>query len=226
MGDEKNSMKVVVCVLALFVTAVPSFAQTASEDSAQRELGAFGAYSLGDLAIVDYQRGNDPVQQLKMFFGEAKQPLNSAQEKQLNSIVEIQVKAIQASAQAEEVRRLNVEYNRKINDALTPDQRTTLRRYRAQQIMMRGGFPALKQILENAQAPFTEDQETKVQALYGDLNRQVEQFTRESRGTPDRAQLYKLEHEALGQVVRLLTPEQRRALATSRQGNLASKVRP
>jgi hypothetical protein len=148
------------------------------------------------------------------------------QENQLNSIVDVEVKAMQASAQAEDVRRLNLEYNRKMNDLLTPDQRTTLRRYRTEQIMMRGGFPALKLILENAQAPFTTDQETKIQALYVGLSRQVGQVARDSQGTPDRAQSYKLEHEALGQVVRLLTPDQRRALAASRQGALASKVRP
>jgi Spy/CpxP family protein refolding chaperone len=219
-------MKVSVCVLALFLSAVPAFAQNAPEDSAQGELGAFGAYSLGDLAVLDYQRGNDPVQQLKGFFGEAKQPLSSVQEKQLTSIVDVELKALQAGAQAEDLRRLNLEYNRKVNEALTPDQRAALRRYRTEQIMMRGGFPALKLILENAQAPFAAGQESRVQALYSDLNRQVEQFKRESQGPPNRVQLYNLEHEALGQVVRLLTPEQRRALAASRQGSLASRVRP
>ena len=219
-------MKVSVCVLVLFVTVAPAFAQNAPEDSIRGELGAFGSYSLGDLAVADYQQGNEPLQQLRRFFAEAKQPLSSVQQEQLNSIVETQVKALQSSAPAEDVRRLNMEYNRKINDALTPDQRIALRRYRAEQIMMRGGFQALKLILENAQAPFTSDQETKVQALYGGLNLQVEEFTRDSQGKPDRAQLYKLEHEALGQVVRLLSPDQRRALAASRQGSLASKVRP
>ena len=113
---------------------------------------------------------------------------------------------MEAGAPADDLRRLNLEYNRKINEALTPDQRTTLRRYRTEQIMLRGGFPALKLILEDAQAPFTADQEATVQSLYGELNQQVAQFKQESKGTPDRVQLYKLEHDALGQVVRLLTP--------------------
>jgi hypothetical protein len=220
-------MKIWLCLLALLLIATPVFAQQEADESALRELGMFGIYALGDLAIQDYQRGNDPVQQLKRFLAEARQPLSSAQEKQLNSIVEAEVKAVQASTKTEDVlRRLNAEYTRKVNDALTPDQRTPLRRYRNEQIMMRGGFPALKLILENAQVPFTADQEAKAQALYLDFNRQAGQLARDAKGAPDRTQLDKLEAESLGQVVRLLTPEQRRALASSRQGTLAARSRP
>jgi Spy/CpxP family protein refolding chaperone len=220
-------MKICVCFLTLVLSSAPVFAQQDGDESALRELGMFGVYSLGDLALQEYQRGNDPVQQLKRFFAAAKQPLSSVQEKQLNSIVEAEVKAVQASTQAEDaVRRLNLEYTRKVSAALTPEQRATLRQYRTEQIMMRGGFPALKLILENAQVPFTADQETKAQALYLDFNRQVGELARGSKGVPERTQLDKLEGESLGQVVRLLTPEQRRALAASRQGTLAAKVRP
>jgi len=220
-------MKICVCLVALLLIAAPVFAQQEADESALRELGMFGVYALGDLALQEYQRGNDPVQQLKRFFASAKQPLTSAQEKQLNSVVEAEVKAVQASPKTEDVvRRLNVEYNRKVTEVLTPDQRSTLRQYRTEQIMLRGGFPALKLILENAQVPFAADQEAKAQALYLDFNRQAGQLARDAKGTPDRAQLDKLENESLGQVVRLLTPEQRRALAASRQGTLAAKVRP
>jgi hypothetical protein len=219
-------MKFAVWLFALILSAAPAFAQD-REETALRELGMGGLFAEGNLAVRDYQRGNDPVQQLKRFFAEAKQPLTSAQEKQLNSIVENQVKAMQASAQNEEsTRRLNLEYTKKINDTLTPDQRNSLRRYRTEQIMMRGGFQAVKLILENGQAPFTAEQEIKAQDLYLEFNRKVDQLARDSKGTPDRAQLDKLENEALGQIVRLLTPEQRRALATSRQGTVTSKVRP
>lgn len=150
----------------------------------------------------------------------------SLQEKQLNSIVEAQARALQASASDEDAaRRVNREYTRKVNEILTADQRAELRRYRTEQIMMRGGFQALKLILENAQTPFTLEQEKQAQPLYIDFNRQVDQLSRDSKGTPDRAQLDKLENEALGKVVRLLTPQQRRALAASRQGSLTSKAR-
>ena len=218
-------MKYHVLFLALFLSAAPVFAQ--DEESVLRELGIGGVFAEGNLALRDYQRGNDPVQQLKRFFATEKQSLSSAQEKQLNTIVEAQVKAMQAAGQNDDaMRRLNAEYTKKVSEALSPEQRTTLRRYRTEQIMLRGGFGALKLILENAQVPFAADQETKVQALYVDLNRQVDQLSRDSKGTPDRVQLDKLENEALGRVVRLMTPEQRKALAFSRQNTLAAKVRP
>ena len=219
-------MKYLVWVFALIFSVAPAFAQDA-EESALRELGIGGVFAEGNLALRDYQRGNDPVQQLKRFFATEKQSLSSAQEKQLNTIVEAQVKAMQAAGQNDDaMRRLNAEYTKKVSEALSPEQRTTLRRYRTEQIMLRGGFGALKLILENAQVPFAADQETKVQALYVDLNRQVDQLSRDSKGTPDRVQLDKLENEALGRVVRLMTPEQRKALAFSRQNTLAAKVRP
>ena len=51
-------------------------------------------------------------------------------------------------------------------------------------------------------------------------------MVRDAKVPPDRAKLDKLEVEALGGVVRLMTPEQRKALAASRQNTLAAKVRP
>jgi hypothetical protein len=218
-------MKYHVWFLALFLSAAPAFAQ--DEETVLRELGIGGVFAEGNLVLRDYQRGNDPVQQLKRFFATEKQPLNSAQEKQLNAIVEAQVKAMQAAVQNDDaMRKLNAEYTKKVSEALTPEQRTTLRRYRTEQIMLRGGFQALKLILENAQVPLAADQEAKVQTIYVDLNRQVDQLTRDSKGPPDRARLDKMEVEALGGVVRLMTPEQRKALAASRQNTLAAKVRP
>src|SRR5262249_13938240 len=159
-------MKYYAWLLVLVLSALPAFAQ--EEETALRELGVFGVYSVGNLALRDIQRGNEPVQQLKRFFSEAKLPLTSAQEKQLNGVVDTTVKELQAAGEENEdsVRRINLEYMRKVNEALTADQRAELRRYRTEQIMMRGGFQALKLILENAQAPFNEDQETRVRAVY------------------------------------------------------------
>ena len=216
-------MRRYVLVMALVLSAVPAFAQDPDE-AILRELGIGGTFALGDLAVRDLQRGNDPVQQLKRFFAEAKLPLSSPQQKQLNSIVDAQTKALLANAENEDaIRRLNFEYTRKVNETLTQDQRAELRRYRTEQIMMRGGFQALRLIMENAQTPFTPEQEKQTQSVYVDLNRQVDQLVRESKGKPDRAQLDKIENEALGKVVRLLTPAQRRALGNSRQGNLTRK---
>ena len=69
-------MKRYVGFLVLVLCAAPAFAQEA-EESALRELGVFGIYSTGNLALRDIQRGNEPVQQLKRFFSEAKLPLTS-----------------------------------------------------------------------------------------------------------------------------------------------------
>src|SRR2546422_934312 len=171
-------MKVQVLFLALFFSAAPAFAQD-REESVLRELGMGGLFAEGNLALRDYQRGNDPVQQLKRFFATEKQPLSSAQEKQLNGIVESQVKAMEAAPPNEETaRRLNAEYTKKVSEALTTEQRTALRRYRTEQIMLRGGVQALKLILENAQVPLAADQESKAPAIYVDFNRQVGQFKR------------------------------------------------
>jgi len=210
----------------LILAAGPTFAQAPEED-AIRDLGMFGVYSLGNLALSDIQRGNDPVQQMKRFFSQAKLPLTSAQEKALSGIVDSGVKALQAAGQNDDaMRRVNAEYTKKVNEALTPDQRAEMRRYRTEQIMLRGGFPALKLVLENGNAPFNADQEKQVQAVYLEFNQKANALMREKQGNPDRAELTALENQELGKVVRLLTPEQRRALAASRQGPFNARVRP
>jgi hypothetical protein len=219
-------MKYHAALLVFVLTAVPAFAQNAEED-AIRELGMFGVYSLGNLALNDIQRGNDPVQQMKRFFAQAKLPLTSLQEKSLTGLIDSEVKVLQTAGQNEDsVRRVNADYTKKLNELLNADQRAELRRYRAEQIMLRGGFPALKLVLENGNAPFNEDQEKQVQALYLEFNQKVNALVKDKQGNPDRAELSALEGQELGKVVRLLTPEQRRALAASRQGPFNARVKP
>jgi hypothetical protein len=216
-----------VFAIALLIAGTSTaFPQELDEAEILRQLGMGGTFAMGNLALRDYQRGNDPVQQLKRFFREAKLPLTGAQERQLNTAVETQMKTLQAlpdQNNEEALRRANVEFTRKTNEILTAEQRAELRRYRTEQIMMRGGFPALRLILDNAQTPMNPEQEKQVQALYEDFNRQVNQLARDAKGTTDRGQLDKLENAALAKVIRLLTPPQRRALAASRQGPLTRK---
>src|SRR6185369_11536861 len=153
------------------------------------------------------------VQQMKRFFSLAKLPLTSAQEKTLTGIVDSGAKALQSAGQNDDAaRRVNADYTKKVNDVLTSEQRAELRRYRTEQIMLRGGFPALKLVLENGNAPFNADQEKQVQAIYLEFNQKANALMREKQGNPDRAELTALENQELGKVVRLLTPEQRRAL--------------
>jgi hypothetical protein len=219
-------MKRYLTVAALVLFVAPAFAQD-PEESALRELGMGALFADGNLALRQFQRGDDPVQQLKRFFSQAKMPLNSAQERQLKTLVDAQIKALETAGQNEDAVRLaNLDFTRKSNEVFTAEQRAEFRRYRTEQIMMRGGFPALRLTLENAQAPLAPDQEKQVQTIYTDFNRQVNQLPKDAKGTTDRAELDKLENQTLGKVVRLLTPAQRKALAASRQGSLVSKIRP
>jgi hypothetical protein len=218
-------MKYHVAVLVLFLAAVSTFAQNADEE-AIRDLGMFGVYGLGNLALNEIQRGNDPVQQMKRFFAQARLPLTSAEEKALNGIVESAAQELEAAGQSEEaVRRINADYTKKLNAVFTPDQRAELRRYRTEQIMLRGGFPALRLVLENGNAPLNEEQEKQIQTLYLDFNQKVNAMMRDKKVSPDRAELTALENQTLGKVVKLLTLEQRRALAASRQGPFNSRVK-
>jgi hypothetical protein len=219
-------MKRYLSIMALVLFAVPAFAQQPDE-SALRELGMGALFADGNLALRQLQRGDDPVQQLKRFFAQAKLPLTQAQERQLQPMVDAQIKALEVAGQNEEaIRAANQDFTRKSNEVFTLEQRAELRRYRTEQIMMRGGFPALRLTLENAQTPFTPDQEKQVAAIYTDFNQKLNQVPRDAKGIPDRAELDKLENQQLGKVVRMLTPAQRKALAASRQGTLVSKVRP
>jgi hypothetical protein len=214
-------------LLGIVLMATPVFAQVGADDANNlRELGMGGTFALGDLAVRDLQRGFEPLQQLKRFFNEAKLPLSSDQQKRLGGIIDAQVDAmLTAGTNEAALRRLDLEYTRKVNEVLTPEQRNELRRYRTEQIMMRGGFQALRLIMENAQTPFTPEQEKDLQAAYLEFDKQVDQLPKSPKGAVDHAELDKLESAALVKIVRVLTPAQRRSLAASRQGTITSKVR-
>lgn len=220
-------MKRWLWIFALILCVAPTLAQIPTEEELLRQLGMGGTFAIGNLAVRELQRGQDPVEQFKRFFLEAGSPLSSAQVKQLSSLVDSQVEAMVAAGSNEQkTLQLNADYNRKLLELLTPQQRTELRRYRTQQIMMGGGFEALKLILENGQTPFSPDQEKEVRAVYLDFDAKVDQLPKPAKGATNRADLDRLENVALGRVVRLLTPAQRKVLATSRQGSITSKVRP
>jgi hypothetical protein len=204
--------------LALLVTAAPAFAQDL-EDFETR-IGA--VFSEGNLALRDLQDANSPVQQLKRFFAQAKMPLTGAQERQLNSIIEAQGKALKSNPQTDQakIRAVNEEYTGKFYAVLSADQRLTLRRYRTDQIMLRGGFGQLRQILGNSKRPLTPAQEEQARALYDQLNEEVKGMPTDNSGAPDRLQLDKAENDTLAKVLKLLTAEQRQVLVDSRQSSV------
>jgi hypothetical protein len=204
-------------VFVLLLSTLPLLAQ--DPDDFESRIGA--VFAEGNLALRDAQSENHPVQQLKRFFNQAKMPLTSAQERQLNSIVEAQEKAVMAARKNEEaIRAANEGYTGKFYGVLTPEQRLTLRRYRTDQIMLRGGFGSLKMLLDNAKTPLTSEQEQQARSLYEELNAEVKKLPRDSKGTPDRMLLDKAENSALARVVKLLTPEQLQVLINSRQSSV------
>jgi len=98
--------------------------------------------------------------------------------------------------------------------ALSPAQQTILTRMARTQIRSRGGFDALRIAMEDAGAPFTEEQTPKVKALFENQKTARAALARESQGTPDQAKLKQLERDTLTKVVGLLVPAQRTALLT------------
>ena len=96
--------------------------------------------------------------------------------------------------------------------ALNPTQQGVLTKMARAQIRARGGFDALRVAMEDAGAPFSDEQAPKVKALFEDQKSARAALARESEGTPDPAKLKQLERETLTKVVGLLVPAQRTAL--------------
>jgi hypothetical protein len=214
----KRYLLILVVVL---LSAIPALAQDPAED-ALRDLGMMGSYALGDLALRSATGlPNDPVARLRAFFVDAKQPLSKAQEKRLQAIVDEQWKATQgadgsAAPTSDEMRRKNREYFAQVIGVLTADQQMTWRRYQVQQIKLRGGFEALKLTLEEAKVPLTADQEKQVESIYDTFNKQGVQVIKGTAGQSDMVKLNQMQKEQIGKVIKILTPDQRKALAASK----------
>jgi hypothetical protein len=113
-----------------------------------------------------------------------------------------------------EMRQMNDALFTKIasSPALDAKQQAVLTKMARSQIRARGGYNALRISMEDAGAPFTEEQIPQVQALFEEQKKSREVLVRDSQGTPDPAKLKQLETETLTKVVRLLVPAQRTAL--------------
>jgi hypothetical protein len=98
--------------------------------------------------------------------------------------------------------------------ALDAKQQSILRKSSRDQIKSRGGYEALRISMEDANAPFTEDQIPRVQAVFEDQKKARAEMAKESGGTPDPAKLKQLERDSLTKVVGILTAAQRTALLT------------
>ena len=113
-----------------------------------------------------------------------------------------------------EMREMNDALFTKIasSPALNPTQQSVLTRMARTQIRARGGFDALRVAMEDAGAPFSEEQLPKVKALFEDQKKARADYVKESQGTPDPARLKQFERDTLTKVVGLLIPAQRTAL--------------
>jgi len=95
---------------------------------------------------------------------------------------------------------------------LAAEQQTVVKQLFKEQVRSRGGLDAIKLALEDAGAPFTPDQLTKVQPLFDDQDLARTQLQRESGGQPDPAKVNQLDRDTLTKVLALLSPSQRSAL--------------
>jgi len=115
-----------------------------------------------------------------------------------------------------ELQKINDDVLTKILALLKPDQQAAFKKWQSDEIKKAGGFPALKVTLSEAGAGLTAAQEPQIQALYAEDTQQRRQLQREGQGTADPAKVAELEKTTLSKVVKLLTPEQRKALLDSR----------
>lgn len=188
----------------------------------------------------DFRRRN-PLEQVQNMLTEAGVPLSDAQQETLQTIMEEQRRAFR-----EQFRRRRQEggqegggerrrerggerrgafggrggfggaMQEKIRGALTAQQIEVWDNYRNQQIRRRGGFPALRLMLEEVGAPLSSERAELLQTEFREYNQQRRQLRGEA-AQADPAKLQELESQHLSKVIKLLDAEQRRALIQSRR---------
>ena len=191
------------------------------------------------------QRGENfprrnPMEQVQNMLAEAGVPLSEQQQEALQEILQEQRRAFMESREQFRQRRREGGGNRrrdgggerrgafgggggvgeamqeKIRSVLTAEQIAVWDNYRNDQIRRRGGYPALRLMLEEVGVPLTTVQQEQLQAEFRDYNRQRRLLRREGEqaGPP---KLKKLESQHLSKVIQVLDVEQRRALIQSRR---------
>ncbi|OFV99456.1 MAG: hypothetical protein A3F68_09025 [Acidobacteria bacterium RIFCSPLOWO2_12_FULL_54_10] len=105
---------------------------------------------------------------------------------------------------------------------LTPDQQKVWKEYQTAEIRRRGGYPALRLMLEEAGSPLSEEQALAVQSEYRDYFDQRRALrpavsSQADAAQPDAAKLKEMEDQHLSRLIKLLNAEQRKALIESRR---------
>ena len=182
----------------------------------------------------DFRRRN-PLEQVQNMLTEAGVPLSDAQQETLQTIMEEQRRAFREQFRrrgqeggqegggerrrergGERGRAFGGAMQEKIRGALTAEQIEVWDNYRNQQIRRRGGFPALRLMLEEVGAPLSSERAELLQTEFREYNQQRRQLRGEGEQA-DPAKLQELESQHLPKVIKLLDAEQRRALIQSRR---------
>ena len=178
-------------------------------------------------------RRRNPMEQVQNMLTEAGVPLSEEQQQTLQSIIEEQRRAFQEQFRQRRQEgggerggqrrgafggrgRFGEAMQEKIRSVLTAEQIDVWDKYRTEQIRRRGGYPALRLMLEEVGAPLTSVQEEQLQAEFRAYNRQRRQL-RGKGEQADPTELPELESRHLSKVIKLLDAEQRRALIQSRR---------
>ncbi len=184
----------------------------------------------------DFRRRN-PLEQVQNMLAEAGVPLSDEQQETLQTIMEEQRRAFREQFRQRRQEgggerrrerggerrgafggrgRFGGEMQEKIRGVLTAEQIEVWDNYRNEQIRRRGGYPALRLMLEEVGAPLSSEQAELLQTEFREYNRQRRQLRGEG-GQADPAKLEELEGQHLSKVIKLLDAEQRRALIQSRR---------
>ncbi len=186
-------------------------------------------------------RRRNPMEQVQNMLTDAGVPLSEEQQQTLQSIMEGQRRAFreqfrqrrqeggqESSGEHGRERggqrrgafggrgRFGEAMQEKIRSVLTAEQIGVWDKYRTEQIRRRGGYPALRLMLEEIGAPLSSVQEEQLQTEFRDYNRQRRQLRGEAEQA-DPAELQGLESRHLSKVIKLLDAEQRRAMLQSRR---------
>jgi hypothetical protein len=114
---------------------------------------------------------------------------------------------------------------KRVNAVLTTEQQDTWRHYRIEQIRLRGGFPALRQLLEGAGVPLAADQESSIQKIFENFDARRNRLST-SNPKPGVVELDGLVIAEFNRVVALLSSDQRKALQASRSLRARGNTKP
>ncbi|MBI3896291.1 MAG: hypothetical protein HY313_10230 [Acidobacteria bacterium] len=219
-------MKRSLWMAAAMFLALPLLAQQEDVESDAPE------FSPGFSGAPQGQRRNfarNPLEQMEEVFDKAGVPLSQEQKKSLQEIMNEQRQAFREAGERArqtpgerrgmnpQMARMGEAFQGKLLSVLTQKQQQVWKKYQAEQIRQRGGYPALRLMLEEAGSPIAQEQEAALQTEFQDYNRQRRDVQQAAGGKADPAKLKELENQHLARVIKLLNPEQRRALIESRR---------